>query len=68
MPLGRDDQRAVLSKCTGVAEVCDVFARGALPRLPSPLHGVGPRGIERKGVALVHLGEIGTHRIQIDVL
>src|SRR5262249_58604425 len=66
-PWRRSLQPAILDECSRVAEVRDVLARRALPGLAPARHRFGPRRIERLGVTLVRLGEIGALVIQIGV-
>ena len=56
------DERAV------VAEVVDVLARGALVRLAAAGDGVGTGRVERDGVALDDLGEIGADGVEVDLV
>ncbi len=66
-PLRRDHQRPVLDQAAGIAEVVDVLARRALARLAPPLDRVRSRGVERHGVAIVDLLQVGPHRVEVDV-
>ena len=42
---GRDHERSVLDEAVRVDEILDVLARGALPGLPAPLHGLGTASV-----------------------
>src|SRR5216684_7471187 len=65
LPLGSDDQRAILEKRVGVTQVSDVLACGALAGLATPSHGIGPSSVKRDGVALDHLGKVRTDVVQV---
>ena len=67
LPLRRDLQRAVLDEGARVAEIVDVLARRALPRLAPPRHRLGARRVEGHRVPLLHLGEIGAHAVGVDL-
>ena len=58
----------MLDERAGVAEVVDVFAGGALLRAAAAGEGVGPVLVEGGGVALVHLGEVGSDVVEVDLL
>jgi hypothetical protein len=57
--LGGDGQRAVFQKATLVAQVGDVFARGALALRVAARHGLGAGGVLREGEALLQALQVG---------
>src|SRR5712692_9642268 len=65
LPLGSDDQRAILDKRVGVTQVSNVLACSALAGLATPGHGVGPSSVKRDGVARYHLGEVRADVVQV---
>ena len=58
----------MLDEAAVVTEVVDVLAGGALAGLAAAGDGVGPGSVERDGVALDDLGDIGAHGVEVDVV
>ena len=64
----RQHEAAVLDERAVVAEVVDVLAGRALVGPAAPGDGVGPGGVERDGVALEDLREVGADLVEVDLL
>ena len=64
----RQHEAAVLDERAVVAQVVDVLAGRALVGLAAPGHGVGPGVVERDGVALDDLGEVGPDLVEVDLV
>src|SRR5579872_7507558 len=66
--LGGDHDRAVLDERARVAQVLDIFARGALNGFTAPRDRLRPGSIEAERVPLLHFLQIVTDVIEIDLL
>ncbi len=60
-----DRQRAIFDKTFGIAQVDNVFARGALAGFAAARDRIGPRIVQPDCVALPHFGQIVTLVIEI---
>ena len=65
-PLRCEYQRPVLDEGSRVAEVFEVFARGALMGFSPARDRLGPCGVEPFGMALVYLGQVGADTVEVD--
>ena len=63
-----DHQRPVFDERSRIAQVLDIFARGALTGLAPARDRVGPRGVQSDRVALLHFRQVGADVIEIDRL
>ena len=66
MALRRQCQPAIFGETVGIAEVGDVFARGALVGLAAARDGVGPVLVVKRGAARQGFGEVAANMIEIE--
>ena len=61
-----EHQRAVFDEGAGIAEIFDIFARGALTGLAAACDGLGTRGVERARMTIHDLGQVRPDVVEVD--
>ena len=64
----RQDQRAVLSKRTGITDIFYVLSRRPLPGFAPPSHSLWPLRVLCQSLPLVDLRQVGSNRIKVNFL